>query len=229
MNGELTNEGKHMQYLLGRAMYDKYWVQLFNGTPYLQKYHPSQIYVRSTNLNRTIESAQSQLQGLLEKLPVNELPVEQLKYSFPPYPNIEKYHEDIGNATSFPVFGTSNTDFHTVPIHTEKELEVASTERYKYRANPYDEGEFLIKFEFNNCPNQNFWSKENMATSDAMTIKNSQKVTSFLNALSSVVGTQVRYEDSIRYIDDYLCELYQGKKHLDMFDNEDYKKTSGNI
>lgn len=92
MNGELTSEGKHMHYLLGRAMHDKYWAQLFNGTPYLEKYHPSLIYVKSTNVNRTIESAQSQLQGLLEKLPVNELPVSQLKYSFPPYLNSEKYH-----------------------------------------------------------------------------------------------------------------------------------------
>lgn len=58
-----------------------------------------------------------------------------------------------------------------------------------------------------------------MATSDAMTIKNSQKVTSFLNTLSKVVGTQVRYEDAFQYIDDYWCEIYQGKKHLDLFDN----------
>lgn len=66
-----------------------------------------------------------------------------------------------------------------------------------------------------------------MASSEAMTIKNSQKVTSFLNALSSIVGNQVRYEDAYKYIDDFECELYQGKKHLDLFNNEEYLKTSG--
>jgi hypothetical protein len=52
--GELTPQGKHMQYILGKAMYDKYWTQLFEGTPYIDKYHPTQFYVKSTNVNRTI-------------------------------------------------------------------------------------------------------------------------------------------------------------------------------
>lgn len=54
-----------MHYVLGRAMFDKYWEPLFAGTEYLKKYHPSQLYVRSTNYNRTIESAESHLLGLL--------------------------------------------------------------------------------------------------------------------------------------------------------------------
>lgn len=53
-----------MHYILGKIMYDKYWRQLFNGTEYINKYHPSQMYVKSTNFNRTIESAQSHIQGL---------------------------------------------------------------------------------------------------------------------------------------------------------------------
>jgi hypothetical protein len=58
-----------MQYILGKIMYDKYWNQLFAGTEYINKYHPSQIFVKSTNVNRTIESAEAQLLGLFEKLP----------------------------------------------------------------------------------------------------------------------------------------------------------------
>lgn len=61
----MTAQGKHMHYVLGRAMFDKYWEPLFAGTEYLKKYHPSQLYVRSTNYNRTIESAESHLLGLL--------------------------------------------------------------------------------------------------------------------------------------------------------------------
>jgi len=46
-------------------MYDKYWNLLFANTEYADKYHPSQIYVKSTNFNRTIESADAHLLGLL--------------------------------------------------------------------------------------------------------------------------------------------------------------------
>jgi hypothetical protein len=54
-----------MQYILGKIMYDKYWKQIFEGTQYEHKYHPSQIYIKSTNVNRTIESVEAQLLGLL--------------------------------------------------------------------------------------------------------------------------------------------------------------------
>lgn len=54
-----------MHYILGKAMYEQYWKKLFAGTEYINKYHQSQIYVKSTNVNRTIESAQSHIQGLL--------------------------------------------------------------------------------------------------------------------------------------------------------------------
>lgn len=43
-----------MQYILGKIMYERYWNQLFGGTEYANKYHPTQIYVKSTNVNRTI-------------------------------------------------------------------------------------------------------------------------------------------------------------------------------
>jgi len=32
--GELTSQGKHMHYLLGQIIYDKYWKQLWGGTEY---------------------------------------------------------------------------------------------------------------------------------------------------------------------------------------------------
>jgi len=52
--GELTTQGKHMQYILGKIIYHKYWKQLFEGTEFMNKYNPSLIYVKSTNINRTI-------------------------------------------------------------------------------------------------------------------------------------------------------------------------------
>lgn len=65
IRGELTLQGKHMHYILGKIMYDKYWKLLFANTEYIDKYDPNQIYVKSTNFNRTIESAEAQLLGLL--------------------------------------------------------------------------------------------------------------------------------------------------------------------
>ena len=80
-----------MHYILGKILYDKYWNQLFANTPYANVYHPTQIYVKSTNFNRTIQSAQSQLQGWLEKLPKDEIPVSQFNFSFPPFAQAYNY------------------------------------------------------------------------------------------------------------------------------------------
>ena len=67
--GELTREGKNMHYFLGKIIYQKYWNSLFEGSRYYDQYNQSQFYVKSTDVNRTIESAQSHLFGLLENLP----------------------------------------------------------------------------------------------------------------------------------------------------------------
>lgn len=54
-----------MHYLLGKQLYRRYWKQLFENTSFSDNYSPSLIYAKSTNTNRTIESLQSQLMGLL--------------------------------------------------------------------------------------------------------------------------------------------------------------------
>lgn len=59
--GELTTNGKKMHYVLGQQLYKQYWTKLFNDNTYNQ----SRFYVKSTDVNRTIESAQSQLMGIL--------------------------------------------------------------------------------------------------------------------------------------------------------------------
>ena len=62
-----------MHYLLGKKMYDTYWMRLFGGTSNQDKYNQSKFYVKSTDVNRTIESAQSHLYGILESLPALEI------------------------------------------------------------------------------------------------------------------------------------------------------------
>ncbi len=60
----MTTNGKKMHYVLGQQLYKQYWSKLFNDN----KYNQSRFYVKSTDVNRTIESAQSQLMGILEKV-----------------------------------------------------------------------------------------------------------------------------------------------------------------
>lgn len=67
--GELTTEGKNMHYLLGQKIYKQYWSELFNGTEFMNRYNNSKFYVKSTDVNRTIESCQSHLMGIFDNLP----------------------------------------------------------------------------------------------------------------------------------------------------------------
>ncbi len=63
-NGELTKQGKSMHYILGKELYKRYWSDLFANTKFFSTYNQSKFYVKSTNVNRTIESVQSQLAGI---------------------------------------------------------------------------------------------------------------------------------------------------------------------
>ena len=59
-NGELTETGKRMHYLIGVHNRKKY----INNSQLLSDiYNPNEILVKSTNVNRTIMSIYSQLQG----------------------------------------------------------------------------------------------------------------------------------------------------------------------
>jgi|JI6StandDraft_1071083.scaffolds.fasta_scaffold253415_1 hypothetical protein len=59
--GELTSQGKAMHYMLGKMLYQDYWGKLFGAG---NQYNQSKFYFKSTDINRTIESIQSQLMGV---------------------------------------------------------------------------------------------------------------------------------------------------------------------
>eukprot|EP00347_Sterkiella_histriomuscorum_P010471 403376154 len=62
IKGELTNVGKRQHYLLGHQVAQKYQ-QKYKG--FLDpNFNSNEIYVRATDYNRTIESAQAQIQGI---------------------------------------------------------------------------------------------------------------------------------------------------------------------
>jgi hypothetical protein len=60
--GELTSMGKKQHYLMGGEMRRRYMVK--NKLLDINQYRPEEIYIRSTDYNRTVESALSQLYGL---------------------------------------------------------------------------------------------------------------------------------------------------------------------
>jgi hypothetical protein len=68
-----------MHYVLGQQLYRQYWSQLFSDN----KYNQSRFYVKSTDVNRTIESAQSQLMGILEQVEPLEISQDMVDYSKP--------------------------------------------------------------------------------------------------------------------------------------------------
>lgn len=59
--GELTSVGMHQQFILGQYIQKLY---ITEARLFSQNYQPEEVYVRSTDLNRTITSAISQLYGL---------------------------------------------------------------------------------------------------------------------------------------------------------------------
>lgn len=65
--------------MLGKIIYGQYWQAL--ELP--QNYNSSLLYVKSTDVNRTIESAQSHLLGLLENVTQMVLNDSQAPLSLP--------------------------------------------------------------------------------------------------------------------------------------------------
>lgn len=66
--GELTTQGKSMHYLLGKAIYKMYWEKIFGQERLRNPSNNSKFYIKSTDVNRTIESCQSHLMGIFENL-----------------------------------------------------------------------------------------------------------------------------------------------------------------
>lgn len=131
-----------MHYLLGKKLYEQYWDKLFKGTPFEYRYNQSKFYIRSTNLDRTLESAQSHLLGILENIPPLNISDATVKYSVPPIDDISR--------SAGPVYEEKGKYIHPTAIHsTEKTM------------TPFEDGDFLSRYYYKNCPNQKKWSISN--------------------------------------------------------------------
>ena len=108
--GELTPIGKRMEYLLGLRNRERYIKR--NDSFLSEKFDPHEIVVFSSDINRTLSSMQSQLQGLY---PISSeisdiLNPEQNETSVPPI-DISGIVDDLQNGTSLP------NGMTIIPIH----------------------------------------------------------------------------------------------------------------
>ncbi|KAL4499352.1 hypothetical protein ABPG72_006938 [Tetrahymena utriculariae] len=140
--GELTAEGQRMHYVLGVTLQQNY----ANRLNFPQTYDHTFLYAKSTNVNRTIMSAYSQLAGMF---PLNkglsvENTVEQFK--IPPfYPQLAHVNEEI-----YALAGGQQP----IPIHVKEQK---------------DEKQLLGYMDA--CQNAKQWSKNNKDDSDWNRIK----------------------------------------------------------
>ena len=112
--GELTSVGMRQHFLLGAQLRQDY----IEDQQFLSKnYDPREIYVRSTDYNRTIMSALSQLSGLypLQTGPMvpSDIP---LNNTLPPY---NKINYDLATLQNYSILG----GFQPIPVHTVSDFE----------------------------------------------------------------------------------------------------------
>lgn len=137
--GELTEVGMRMHYILGYA------TKLMHEGFLSSTYDPREIYVISTDLNRTIQSALSRLQGLYPPSTGPTLEQEQIPHAVPPLDDISIISEEIQNLgnKSLPEQQTS------IPVHVYHNLE----------------RRFLL-FDSNNCPKVTEVKDNNLKTDE---------------------------------------------------------------
>ena len=133
--GELTPSGQRMEYILGLRNRQRY-IKISGFLS--QTYDPHELLVYSTNVNRTILSIASQLQGLYPMYTKSgyNLTEEQIKVSIPPvevdYDDIQKEIKSI-KESALPNYMT------IIPIHTlltsERKMNVQDSAGCKEKVN----------------------------------------------------------------------------------------------
>jgi hypothetical protein len=209
---ELTSQGRSMHYLLGKLLYEKYWGDLFAGATRLNS---SELFVKSTDVNRTIESAQSHLLGLLEKLEPLKLNSSDYKSAMPAWNGFPLSQPNLTDQWN--VFSATPT-FHSIPIHSQKN-----------QASQCDGGDFLNKFEEANCPNQIYWIAENFNSDATLEIMRNQKVKAAIKALSDEVGTTVEFQDVFKWKDTDNCMQFLGRPTLKVFGSSEHGPILGTL
>ena len=149
---ELTEIGKRMLYLLGVKYRKRYMID--NSTKFLNEYYsPQEIYIKSTDNNRTIESIYSYLQGLYPKYfkKINE---KVKNSSYPPNKKYQNKFEEILDEYDMKEKGSALPyNINIVPIHlfykVEHDFDLYDEELCPYRyeiSNKSHKSEIVLNF-----------------------------------------------------------------------------------
>ena len=178
--GQLTPVGQRMHYLLGVALRNKYPELITN-------YDPSTVYFRSTDVNRTIMSAQAHVFGLYKGLGPGLNTTIDKKDAIPPFNSeiIQKTVENLENTEALP------GNLQPVPIHV-----VSGQEDHLLR--PWDA-----------CPISQKWLKQDGkdALSKEVFEKDLKDVTAYLKGQNLNVNTIM---DLYTIGDNTIANRFQG-------------------
>jgi hypothetical protein len=122
--GQLTNVGMRQHFLLGSELRQRYVIE----DPLLSSsYNVSQVYFRSTDVNRTLMSAQSQMMGLYPPSTGPKLPLSQAFTAVPPI-SVENENEVISFLDSKAlVYQSQAVPIHTLPASEDLVLQASDS------------------------------------------------------------------------------------------------------
>ena len=199
-NGELSNVGKRQQYLLGVKARKKY-IEKYNLLS--ESYNPQEIYIKSTDNNRTIESIYSFIQGLYSNgtgQKINENVVSNTNITYPPNKNFDTKFEYIlqnfliNNDTSALPYNMT-----ILPIHIF-----------------YDPDHHFQLYDIKNCPGIKNISEKQKNREEIKEFSNRLKNGSkdFFKELEKKFTNESKVEDNFlenyttlyRYMDSFVCD-----------------------
>ena len=199
--GELTQEGMRQQYLNGAEFRNRY---IINQQVAGAVFNASEIYVRSTNVNRTIMSAESQLMGF-----------------YPNGPNLSSAAMEAQAVPPFNVFNQSGiinslglaalpNNFQPIPIHVV--------------ASPYDN--MLNGYSAVSCPYINVIAS--MVQSSSQYQYRVYNYTAYLQKqLYTVFGEMIPFETAGWYADNLVCDQFHGYPMVPGITEDMYQQMMG--
>ena len=186
-SGQLTYIGERQHYLQGRRI-RKMYVDQAKFLP--ANFDPQTIYIRSTDYNRTIMSAISQMQGLY---PLGSGKVfsksEERQKALPPYPITATATEVINQNVVLP------GKFSPFPVHVQ-------LKQYEYMLRGYDSSIWQIMGKF---------TKESIEEADKKTRKELQPLYDELYQKFQVPNASLTLQKAENYVDSYLMAKMDGK------------------
>ena len=217
--GELTPLGTRMHYLLGVSMKKRY-------NNFLSKsFNPNEIFIISTDVNRTIMSSYAHLQGMYDNLTVPLLKEKQINMS-----NIQNlnYSEEINNKTNSLKNNSLQNGINLFPV-------------YLY---PNDYGKEFLLYEPDICPlivkyRENAQNSETMKkiyseTSERLNNTFGEYIFKFMNISGEEEPYYLWNTTNMYYIGDtFIADYIDGREMKSIrktgIDMEDFYKNSLNL